>query len=172
MHTTTPAISAKNPVLYFSQFSPPYSTLTCSQNHPYNPHQHSLPLYLNNFSPLYFCVQPSQQSAPKSFSLPQPFIQFKLHQGARELGSLVRNDTDLISLFFLKVWAVITGLTLTDSLSLRLKKLVSLWWRYLQSEWQIIQSTFSHTLNLLSLLPYPTNTITRTHIPLENSCFT
>ena len=28
----------------------------------------------------------------------------------------------------------------------------SLSWRYLQSEWQTIQSTFSHTLNLLSLL--------------------
>ena len=31
-------ISPKNPFLYFSQFLPPYSALTCSQNHPYNLH--------------------------------------------------------------------------------------------------------------------------------------
>ena len=48
----------------------------------------------------------------------------------------------------------------------------SLWWRYMQSKWQIIQPTFSHPLNLLSLLPYPTNTITRTPIPLETNYLT
>ena len=45
----TPTISNKNPFLYFSQFSPPFSALTCSQNRPYNPHSHVLPLYLSNF---------------------------------------------------------------------------------------------------------------------------
>ena len=49
-------------------------------NHPNNPHQ-------------------------KIFSLPQPFRQFRLRQGTRELGSLVRTATVLISSFFLKVWA-------------------------------------------------------------------
>ena len=34
----TPTFSTKNPFLYFSQFSPPYSTLTYSQIHPYSPH--------------------------------------------------------------------------------------------------------------------------------------
>ena len=34
---TIPIISTKNTFLYFSQFSSPYSTLTCSQNHPYKP---------------------------------------------------------------------------------------------------------------------------------------
>ena len=86
------------------------------------------------FLPPYFCVQTSQQSTPKIFSLPQPFSQFRLRQGTKDLWSLVRNDTVLISPFFLKVWTLITGTTITD------------------------------TLNLLSLLPYPTNTITRTHI--------
>ena len=47
--------------------------------------------------PSNFCVQPSQQSAPKTFSLPQPFSQFRLHQGTRELVSLVRTEADLIS---------------------------------------------------------------------------
>ena len=28
----------KNPFFYFSQFSPPYSAFTSSQNHSYNPH--------------------------------------------------------------------------------------------------------------------------------------
>ena len=58
----------------------------------------------------YFCMQPSQQSTPKIFSLHQPFNQFKLHQGTKELWSLVRNDTVLITPFFLKVWTVRTGL--------------------------------------------------------------
>ena len=51
--------------------------------------------------PSNFCAQPSQQSAPKAFSLPQPFSQFRLHQGTRELGSLVRTQAVLISPFLL-----------------------------------------------------------------------
>ena len=47
----------------------------------------------------------------KNVSLPQPFSQFRLREGNRELGSLVgslvRIDTVLISPFFLKVWTVI-----------------------------------------------------------------
>ena len=38
VHKTTPKILTKNRFLYFRQFSPFYSTFTCSQNHPYNPH--------------------------------------------------------------------------------------------------------------------------------------
>ena len=48
----------------------------------------------------------------KIFSLPQPFSQFRLRQGTNELRSLVRADTVLNSSFFLKVWRVITGLTI------------------------------------------------------------
>ena len=70
------------------------------------------------------CVQPSQRSTPKIFSLPHPFNQFRLHQRTRELGSLMRTDTVSVSPFFLKVRTVITGLTITDFLSLRLRKLV------------------------------------------------
>ena len=43
----------------------------------------------------------------KNVSLPQPFSQFRLREGNRELGSLVRIDTVLLSSFFLKVWSVI-----------------------------------------------------------------
>ena len=118
----------------------------------------SFSLYLSSFLPFSFCVQPSQQSAPKIISLCQLFSQFRLSQGTRELGSLVSTDTVLISPFFFKWWTMITGLIITDSLLLRLRKLV--------------QSTFSHTLNLLPLLPYPTNNTTRTHIPLETSWLT
>ena len=60
----------------------------------------------------------------KIFLLPQQFSQFRLRQGTWELGSLVRTDTVLISPFFLKVLAVITRFAITDSLSLRLRKLV------------------------------------------------
>ena len=78
----------------------------------------------SNISPPYICAQPSQQSTPKIFSQPQPFSQFRLSQGTKELWSLVRNDTILISPFFFKVWTVMTGLTITNFLSLRRRKLV------------------------------------------------
>ena len=51
----------------------------------------------------------------------------QVYQGTRELGSLVKPDTVLISPFFLKVWTAITGLIITDSLSPRLRKLMP--WR-------------------------------------------
>ena len=44
--------------------------------------------------------------------------------GTRQLEGLVTTDTVWISPFFLKVWTVIMGLTITDSLLLRLRKLV------------------------------------------------
>ena len=108
---------------------------------------------------------PSLQSPSKAFSISQPFTQFRFHQGTNEWGSLVRTDTVLISSCFSEVWTEITVLTIADSLSLRLKKWCiassTLWGRCLRSEWKNSQSTLSYTLNLLLLLPYPTNTITR-----------
>ena len=68
--------------------------------------------------------QPSQQSIAKISSLPQPLSQFSLHQGTRELGCLFGTDIILTSHFFLKVWTVTTGLTITGSLSLRIRILV------------------------------------------------
>ena len=53
----------------------------------------------------------------------------RLHQGTRELESLVKTYTALIPPFFLKVWAAITVLTIIDSLLLRLGK--SVYCRYL-----------------------------------------
>ena len=55
-----------------------------------------------------------------NISLPWPC---RLHQRTKELWSFVRNGIVLISPFFLKVWTLITGLTITNSLSLRLRKL-------------------------------------------------
>ena len=68
--------------------------------------------------------QPSQQSIAKISSLPQPLSQFSLHQGTRELGCRFGTDIILTSHFFLKVWTVTTGLTITGSLSLRIRILV------------------------------------------------
>ena len=42
----------------------------------------------------------------------------------KESESLARSDTVLISFFFLRVSTVITGLTIIDSLSLKIRKLV------------------------------------------------
>ena len=123
VHTTTPSISflkILNSFLFFSQFLLSIYLsiiLTISINK-------SLLLYLRNFSPPYFCIQTSQQSTPEMFSLTQPYNQFTLREETRELGSLVRTDTILLSSFLIKVWTVIAGLTTTDSLSPRLRKLV------------------------------------------------
>ena len=111
-------ITTKKPFFYISQFSSPCSTLNCSQNRSFNPYQQFLSLYVSNLSPLYFCVLPSQQSTPKIFSPPHPFSQFRLHQGIKELGTLVRIDTVLISPFLFKGWTAVTRLTITDPLSL------------------------------------------------------
>ena len=82
--------------------------------------------YLRNFSTPYIfaSVQPFQPSTPKIFSLLQSFNQFRLHEGTRELGSLVRTNTDLFSSLSLKVWTVTARLTITDFIWLRLRKLL------------------------------------------------
>ena len=64
----------------------------------------------------------------KNFSLLQSFSQCRLRQRTRELESRMRTNTVLISIFFIKVWKVITGLKTTDSLLLRLRKLVYCRW--------------------------------------------
>ena len=75
---TTTKFSTKKPFFYFSQFSPPYSTFTCSQNHPYNPQKHSLPLYLSNFASLIFAYNLSNNLHEKYF----PTSAIELVQGA------------------------------------------------------------------------------------------
>ena len=124
-----------------------------------------------NFTSLFFRTT-SQQSTSNFFCLPQPFRQFRLRPRVRELTSIVRSDIVLTSPFFLKAQTVITGLTITDSLSLRLRKLVYCRQQSLMQMLVIIQSTFSHTLSLTPLLSYPINNITRTHISLKTSCLT
>ena len=107
VHATSTSISNKKPFLYLSQFSPPIPhllvqkiLLTIDTNIPF---LYTSPSF---FSPSFFCVLPSQQSTPKMFSLPQPKKSW-------------RTGTVLISLFFFKLWKVIKGLTITDSLLLR-----------------------------------------------------
>ena len=91
VHITNPTISSKNLFVYFSQLSPPYSTLIFHK-------------------------------IIHTFSTKTPFFPFSL-----------------IYSFFFKLWIVITELTITDSSSRWLRKLViagsSLWWRCLQLEW-------------------------------------
>ena len=69
-------------------------------------------LYFSAIFPLFFLCKPSQQSIPKLLSLSQPLSQFGLHQGTKELGSLVTTGTVLIFPFFLRLWTVITGFTI------------------------------------------------------------
>ena len=94
---TTPIISTKNTFLYFSQFSSPYSTLTCSQNHPYKPTSTPF-LYISAIFHLPFFAYNHLHFLP-----PHPFSQLRVRQGTMEPGSLVRTGTVLISLLFHKM---------------------------------------------------------------------
>ena len=141
------------------------------------------------FTPSLF-IQPSLLSPPKFFSnlaIQQihvvsrshwqvPIDKFRLCQGPIERGSLARTETALISPSFQEVWTAIAVLRITDSLQIRLKNFVYC------KQWPLIKILtismakhlfhYPHTLDLLSFLLYPTNTIRRRHIPLENSCLT
>ena len=159
VYTSTLTISTKNPFSTSVTFQIPFPPLlvqkiifTISTNTPF--------LYT---SAIFHLPKLLRTIYPKNI-FPASAIQ-PIQTASRDHGARV-----LISPSFLKVQTVITGLTFTDSLSLRFRNLEQS--DYLQSQWQIIQSNFSHTLNLLLLLPYPTNTIARSHIPLETSCLT
>ena len=85
---------------------------------------------------------------------PQTFCQFRLRQGTRELWSIVRTDTVLISPFFLKVWTVIAGLTHnTDSLSIRLKKLIYSSCDKPSNPYPLIPSTYFHYFHIQLIPP-------------------
>ena len=111
---------------------------TCSQNHSYNPHLHYLPLYLNQSLPRYFYIQQSLQSPLKTIS---PTLTIQPIQAVlrAQWASLMWTDTFALfhcfrkALSFPKAWTGITALTITDSLSLRLRKLVQafqdLYWK-------------------------------------------
>ena len=73
---------------------------------------------------LLFTYNHPQNLHQKHFLYLRQFIQFSLSQKTRDLGSIMRTDTFLISSFFVKVWKMIAGFTIADSLSLRLRKLV------------------------------------------------
>ena len=166
--TTTLAISAKNPFLYFSQFLPPYSTHLSLITLP-----SSIPKQL--FASLFFLTTiPTIYTKIIFFTSAIQSIQAASVD--QELGSLLRTNTFLISRFFLKAWKVITGITITDYLLLRLRKLVYYRQQSLMEMLVIGMANYPiHLLsypNLLSLLPYPSNFITRARVPLETTCLT
>ena len=174
-----------------------YHNPTCENNHPFILHQKYVPLlqsiFISLFSP-YLFAKSSLQSLltlpssmpqqffsslflritiptiyPKTFALPQPFSQFRLHEGTIELGSLARTETVLISPFLQGSQLLIPYRPGSESWCIASS---SLRLRCMQSEWHSIQSTFYDTLKLLLLLSYPTNAIPRTHIPQETSWLT
>ena len=86
-----------------------------SQIHPHNRHWHFF-----FYTSLIFNLAIFKYHHPNN--LQQKYFP---HQGARELGSLVRTNTVLNCLFLLKVWTAISDNSdITDSLLLRFRKLV------------------------------------------------
>ena len=137
--------------------------LTIPTNSPFKPRQF--------FTFSFFTYNHSNNLHQKHFPhLSKAFIPFKLCQRTRKLGSLVKNDLILISPFFLKVWTMITGLTITDFLSLRLRKLVYCRQQSLIQMLAIGVTNYSiHPLLypqsiVMTVFPYPTYII-RTPIP-------
>ena len=115
MHTTTSIISTKNRFSTLVNFHLPIPPLLV----------YKIILTIPTNAPLIYTSAILHPTIFTKNVFPTSTISpFQLRQGNRELGSLVRTGTVLISPFFLKVWTVITGLTITDSLSLRLRKLV------------------------------------------------
>ena len=165
LYTTTHAISNKNPFLCFSQFSP--------QNHPYNPTNTSflhtsvilhLLIFLynlpNNLHQKYFptsAIEPIQAASRdhETRRSCEDWHCFNLSNSCSKYGQW-KQGSQLLTPYCSgsENWCIAGR---------------SPWQRCLQSEWQTIQSTFSHTLNLFSLLRHPTNTTTRTNILLETS---
>ena len=163
VHTTNATISAKKQFLYFSQFSPPYSTLvhkiilTISTNTPclYTSAIFHLSLrttvptiYTKNVLPT-SVISPIQVTSTdqRAREPSEDWHCFNLSLFCPSMGSDNRaHDNE----FFIA----------------QIQKIYTL------QVWQAIQSTVSRTLNLLSLLPYPFNSTTRTHISLQTSCIT
>ena len=157
VHTTNTTISTKKSVpllqsiftslfyLYLFTKSFLQSPLTISSS---IPQQFVTSLFLRTAIPTIYT---------KNIFLTQPFSQSRLRQGTRELGSfvesLVRTDTVLISTLYLKVWTVITGLTITDSSSFRLRKLIYCRCGKPSNPPSLIPSTYCHYFHTLLIPP-------------------
>ena len=131
--------------------APYFQSPICANNHLYILHQISVPLIQPIFTSLFhpylftnlylqspltipsfiphkfwlfwFCVLPFQHSTLKMFSHLSYLANSGSVKGTKEQGRLLRTDNVLISPFFLKVWIVITGLTITDSLFAQAQKI-------------------------------------------------
>ena len=125
LHFLNPACACNCPCNLREKSGPLLQFIFTSLFHPYLFTKSFLqppPLYLIFFLHSYFWVKPSQQCAPKIFSLPQPFSQFRLPQWNTKES---REDRHCFNLSLLaQSMTVITGLTTTDSFSLRFIKLI------------------------------------------------
>ena len=103
----------------------------------------------------------------------QPFIQLRVREAPNEQKSLAKTCTALVSPCLPEAWIWIAAFTITDSLSLRLKKLVYYNQQFLRidSYDEKVQPIHSNLLPcplpVTTILPYPTNTIKKTsHTPV------
>ena len=157
VHTTNPTIYTKNLLYYLSQFSPPYSTVTCSQIILQSPKTipSSIP---QQFLSSFFLRTTIPTIHTKNIFLPQPF---RVRQRTRELeslvgsllGSLVMTETFFICPFYLKVLIVIAGLMITGSSSLSLAKLMYCRCGKLSKSPSLIPSTYRHYFHTLLTPP-------------------
>ena len=123
MHTTTPASSTKNLFPTSTYFYLPIPSLLVNKIILTIPTNTSF-LYISAIFHLPIFAYSNPCNLHQKHFLPRPFSEFRLSQRAYEKGTRVRTDTVLISLFFLKVKTGVTGLTISDSLLARLRKLV------------------------------------------------
>ena len=74
---------------------------TCSQNHPHNPDQHTLPLYLSQFAHHYFYIKPSLAPSPKILSLISAMQQIYAALRPNKRRSFAKTNIVLLFLCFL-----------------------------------------------------------------------
>ena len=135
-----------------------------------------------SFSQPYLCIQPAVQSPPKICFLIQSIFTFLFYSYLFTKSSL---KPPLTILSFIPQ-QFLTSLFLRITIPAIHTKNIFQWYNAHNHQfcipqtqkidilqvWKTIQLTFSHTLHLLSLLPYPTNTTKWTPIPLKTSCLT
>ena len=164
VHINNLTNSIRNPIRQFSKFWPPYFPLLVHKTIltiPINiPFLHTSAIFHLRFLS---CSHPSCPCT-KTFSIPQPWesledwICFK-HCFFLEFWTEKKQDSQSLIPYCSELgnWYIAGS---------------NLWWRCLQSEWQTIQSTLSHTVVLLPLLPYPISAIKGYKIFWKTSCLT
>ena len=141
VHTTNATISAKKQFLYFSQFSPPYSTLV-----------HKIILTISTNTPCLYTSAIFHLSHTSRTTVPTIYTKNVLATSVISLIQVTSTDQRAREPSE-EVWAVITGLTITNSLSLRFRKFIHCRCGKPTNPLSLVLSTYCHYFHILLIPP-------------------